>query len=103
MRNLIIFLSTFTLTVLLAVFMSTPANALTIPAVDGACLSGWTLNSSGSCTSNSTGNGAGGSWGCPDGWTTKPDGSCSFDGGGGGGGGGGSGGFSRGIDGGRSF
>lgn len=92
MRNLIIFLSTFTLTVLLAVFMSTPANALTIPAVDGKCLAGWTLNSEGSCTSNSTG-GAGGSWGCPDGWTTKPDGSCSFDGGGGDfGGGGGSGG-----------
>ena len=65
MKNLIIFLSTFTLTVLLVVFMSAPANA----------------------------GGAGGSWGCPDGWTTKPDGSCSFDGGGGdtgGGGGGGS-------------
>lgn len=47
MRNLIIFLSTFTLTVLLAVFMSKPANALTIPAVDGQCLAGWTLNSGG--------------------------------------------------------
>ncbi len=92
MRNLIIFLSTFTLTVLLAVFMSTPANALTIPAVGGECLAGWTLNSEGSCTSNSTGNGAGGSWGCPDGWTTKADGSCSFGGGGGGSGGSGGGG-----------
>lgn len=64
MRNLIIFLSTFTLTVLLAVFMSAPANA----------------------------GGAGGSWGCPEGWTTKPDGTCSFGGGGGGSGGGGAGG-----------
>ena len=63
MRNLIIFLSTFTLTVLLVVFMSAPANA----------------------------GGAGGSWGCPDGWTTKADGSCSFDGGGGSTGGGGAG------------
>lgn len=64
MRNLIIFLSIFTLIGLLAAFMSTPANA----------------------------GGAGGSWGCPDGWTTKPDGTCSFDGGGGGTGGSGGGG-----------
>ncbi|AXF53136.1 MAG: beta-propeller domains of methanol dehydrogenase type [Inoviridae sp.] len=64
MKNLIIFLSTFTLTVLLAVFMSTPANA----------------------------GGAGGSWGCPDGWTTNSDGTCSFGGGGGSTGGGGAGG-----------
>lgn len=63
MRNLIIFLSTFTLTILIVIFASDPAVA----------------------------GGAGGSWGCPDGWTTKPDGSCSFDGGGGGFGGGGAG------------
>ena len=64
MRNLIILLSTFTLTVLMVIFTS-------VPAVAG---------------------GAGGSWGCPSGWTTKPDGSCSFDGGGGGTGGSGAGG-----------
>lgn len=64
MRNLIIFLSTFTLTILIVIFASAPAVA----------------------------GGAGGSWGCPDGWTTKADGSCGFDGGGGGSGGGGSGG-----------
>lgn len=64
MRNLIIFLSTFTLTILIVIFASDPAVA----------------------------GGASGSWGCPSGWTTKADGSCSFDGGGGGFGGGGSGG-----------
>lgn len=64
MKNLIIFLSTFTLIALLILLTSPPANA----------------------------GGAGGSWGCPDGWTTKADGSCSFDGGGGGTGGGGGGG-----------
>lgn len=68
MRNLIIFLSTFTFTVLIVIFSSSPANA----------------------------GGAGGSWGCPDGFQEEPTGGCSFvgnnSGGGGGTGGGGAGG-----------
>lgn len=59
MRNLIIFLSTFTLTILIVIFASAPANA----------------------------GGAGGSWGCPDGWVTNSDGTCSGAGGSSGGGG----------------
>ncbi|MFK3866867.1 virulence factor TspB C-terminal domain-related protein [Psychrobacter faecalis] len=47
----------------ISVFFTVSAHALTIPAVNGKCQTGWTLNSSGSCTSNHTGNGAGGSWG----------------------------------------
>lgn len=47
----------------ISVFFNVSAHALTIPAVNGKCETGWTLNSSGSCTSNHTGNGAGGSWG----------------------------------------